>query len=336
VTEPAAQPAPEPRTPDPEPAVKPRPDRSLTGFYVVICILLALVCLGTWIWTLIPKWPFDAEEARRRQVEASERLGLPVEKAVDLGDGVVMELVLIPAGSFKMGSPDNEAGRFYNKEGPVHRVRITKPFYIGKYEVTQEVWEKVMGTNPSNFKGAKNPVDNVSWNHCQDFLKKLNALVVALPHPHPSPTGRGSKGEGLFRLPTEAEWEYACRAGTKTRFCAGDADGALADYAWFEANSGITEHPVGEKKPNAWGLHDMHGNVWEWCADWYAYDYYAKNPKDNPTGPAAGKDHVLRGGGWNYNPAYCRSAYRRTVSNPRTSMYDYYFGFRVVAECAGP
>ena len=322
MTEPADQPVPEKRS------------RSLTGFYVAVCIIIALGLFGAWFWRTWTVWWFDAGEARRRQAEAAAQLGLPVEKAVDLGDGVKLELVLIPAGRFRMGSPAKEKDREGNEAQ--HWVMITRLFYMGKHEVTQEQWEKVMGTDPSNFKGAKNPVDNVSWNHCQDFLKKLNALVVALPHPHPSPTGRGSKGEGLFRLPTEAEWEYACRAGTQTRFCAGDADGALADYAWFEANSGITEHPVGEKKPNAWGLHDMHGNVWEWCADWYAYDYYAKNPKDNPTGPAAGEDHVLRGGGWNYNPAYCRSAYRRTVSNPRTSMYDYYFGFRVVAECAGP
>jgi len=278
----------------PAPDAPPSKDgRSLTGFYVAICILLALVCLGTWIWTLIPKWPFDADEARRRQIEASERLGLPVEKTVDLGDGVVLELVLIPAGSFKMGSPANEKERRRDEE--LHRVRITKPFYMGKYEVTQEVWQKVMGTNPSEFKGAKNPVENVSWNDCQEFLKKLNAL---------------GKERGQFRLPTEAEWECACRAGTKTRFCSGDADGALADYAWFGANSGGTTHPVGTKKPNAWGLHDLHGNVWEWCRDWYGDDYYTRWPKDDPTGPAAGSIRVLRGGSWYDLPAGCRSAYR--------------------------
>jgi len=255
-----------------EPAVSPQYGRSLTGFYVVICILLALTLLGTWIWTLIPKWPFDAEEARRRQIEASERLRLPVETAVDLGDGVVIELVLIPAGSFKMGSPVTEAGRWGDEEGPVHRVRITRPFYMGKHEVTQEVWEKVMGANPSEFKGAKNPVECVSWDDCQDFLKKLNA---------------SGKAQGTFRLPTEAEWEYACRAGTKSRFCSGDADAGLADYAWYDGNSGRTTHPVGTRKPNAWGLFDCHGNVWEWCADWYEEDYYRKSPRDDPTGPAA-------------------------------------------------
>ena len=313
-----AQPAPEPRTPDPEPAVKPRPDRSLTGFYVVICILLALTLLGTWIWTLIPKWPFDAAEAKHRQSEASERLGLPVEKTVDLGDGVVLELVLIPAGRFEMGSPANEAGRWGDQEGPVHRVRITRAFYIGKCEVTQEVWEKVMGTNPSNIKNAKNPVGGVSWDDCQDFLKKLNAL---------------GKERGEFRLPTEAQWEYACRAGTKTRFCSGDADAGLADYAWFDANSGGTTHPVGTRKPNAWGLHDMHGNVWEWCADWWEQDYYAKSPKDDPVGPATGSRRVLRGGSWDVSPGSCRSSTRRgDVPAFRLNSV----GFRVVVVPAGP
>jgi len=297
--------------PDGLEAPKPVPSGpSLTGFYVAICILLALALLGTWIWTLIPKWPFDAEEARRRQREAAAQLGLPVEKIVDLGDGVVIELVLIPAGSFKMGSPDNEAGRWGNQDGPVHRVRITRAFYIGKHEVTQEVWEKVMGTNPSSFKGAKNPVDSVSWDDCQEFLKKLNAL---------------GKERGQFRLPTEAEWEYACRAGTKTRFCSGDADGGLADYAWFDANSGGAPHPVGTRKPNAWGLHDTHGNVWEWCADWYGEDYYGKSLRDDPTGPATGSIRVLRGGSWFNDAGLCRSAFRNFPD-----LRIAYLGFRVV------
>jgi formylglycine-generating enzyme required for sulfatase activity len=142
----------------------------------------------------------------------------------------------------------------------------------------------------------------------------------------PSPPGRG-KGEGSFRLPTEAEWEWACRAGTRTRFCSGDADAGLAEYAWFDGNSGNTTHPVGKKQPNAWGLHDMHGNVWEWCGDWY--DEYPKSwkPQVDPTGPASGSYRVLRGGWWSDDPVVCRSANRFSY-HPASGRYHH--GFRVV------
>jgi len=329
-----AQPAPEPRTPNPpstgsglpavslsngEPAVNPDHGRSLTGFYVAIGILLALGLLGAWMWVAWNRWWFDAGEAQRRQAEAAARLGLPVEKVVDLGGGVKLELVLIPAGRFRMGS---QAGQDDPQRVGHQWVLITKPFYIGKYEVTQEVWQKVMGTNPSVDRGAKNPVEEVSWDDCQEFLKKLNAL----PHPHPSPFGRGSKGEGLFRLPTEAEWEWACRAGTKTRFCFGDEESGLADYGWYDGNSGSTMHPVGAKKPNAWGLYDCHGNVWEWCGDWcdeYSHGWW---PKADPTGPPTGAGRVSRGGSWGSNAVACRSAVRYCCH----PSYRLYVGFRLV------
>ena len=303
--------------------------RSLTGFYVAVCIVIALGLFGAWFWRTWTVWWFDADEARRRQVETAQRLGLPVEKAVDLGDGVVMELVLIPAGSFKMGSPDNEVGRFGSMEGPVHRVRITRAFYMGKHEVTQEVWEKVMGTNPSVSNGAKNPVEEVSWDDCQEFLKKLNAL----PHPSPLPPGEGARVRDLFRLPTEAEWEWACRAGTKMQFCSGNADATLADYAWFDANSGSTPHPVGAKKPNAWGLFDMHGNVWEWCGDWYDDYPHGWKPQVDPTGPATGSFRVLQGGSWGNNPRGCRSS---TRGGDLPAYGDDNLGFRVVVVARGP
>ncbi len=153
-------------------------------------------------------------------------------------------------------------------------------------------------------KGPKNPVESVSWDDCQQFLKKLNERFR---RPHPGPP---SEGEGEFRLPTEAQWEYACRAGSTTKYCFGDEESGLGEYAWYAANSGSKTHPVGEKKPNAWGLYDMHGNVWEWCQDWYDGGYYGKSATDDPTGPDTGSDRVIRGG---FLPIYawsCHSAFR--------------------------
>ena len=219
----------------------------------------------------------------------------PKELAVDLGNGVKLEMVLIPAGEFLMGSPDSDTKATFS-EKPQHRVRITKPFYLGKYLVTHEQWEAVMGSNPSYFKGPKNPVEQVSWDDCQKFLEKLNTKTA--------------KQGGKFVLPSEAQWEYACRAGSKTRFCFGDDEARLGDYAWYAANSGGKPHPVGEKKPNAWGLYDMHGNVWEWCQDWWKNGYYKESPVDDPTGAATGSDRVIRGGGWFFVVGGCRSAYR--------------------------
>jgi formylglycine-generating enzyme required for sulfatase activity len=221
----------------------------------------------------------------------------PKELTVDLGRGIKLELVLIPAGEFKMGfPPEEDIAAFDMWVPPQHRVRITKPFFLGKYLVTQEQWEAVMGSNPSYFKGPKNPVEKVSWDDCQKFLGKLNA--------------KGGGGAGKFQLPTEAQWEYACRAASKTRYCFGDDESKLGEYAWYDKNSGGKTHPVGEKKPNAWGLYDMHGNVWEWCPDWWQDGYYYESPVDDPTGAATGRGRVERGGGWNNTARWCRSASR--------------------------
>ncbi len=288
----------------------PKRVRSLTRFYVAICAAIVLGLLGGWFWQTWTTWWFDAGEARSRQAEAAAQLGVPVEKVVDLGDGIKLELVLVPGGRFLMGSPAEEKGR--SEDEAQHWVRITKPFYIGKYEVTQEVWEKVTGTNPSAFKGAKNPVECVRWDDCQEFLKNLNAL---------------GKERGQFRLPTEAEWEWACRAGTRTRFCFGDDEGALGDYASYVGSLGPTHPPVGTKKPNAWGLYDFHGNVWEWCGDWHGEYSHGRMPKADPTGPATGAYHVLRGGSWEDSALRCRSS-RRYVGSPGFRIFN--FGFRVV------
>jgi formylglycine-generating enzyme required for sulfatase activity len=206
--------------------------------------------------------------------------------SVALGVGVKMDFVAIPPGSFMMGDAVN------GPHGPVHKVTLTKGFCLGKTEVTREQWQAVMGGNPSEFKGPKYPVETVSWNDCQDFLRKLNEKLP---------------GQG-FRLPTEAEWEYACRAGSTTAYAFGDGEANLGEYAWYAANSANNTHPVGEKKANAWDLLDMHGNVWEWCADWYG-PYGAGDQKD-PVGPPDGQDRVLRGGSWLDSPMFCRSANR--------------------------
>jgi formylglycine-generating enzyme required for sulfatase activity len=213
------------------------------------------------------------------------------ELAVDLGGGVKMELVLIPAGEFLMGSPDSDENA-NPAEKPQHQVRITKPFYLGKYLVTQEQWEAVMGGNPSHFKGPKNPVEQFSWDDCRQFFDKLNTKV----------------GGGKFQLPSEALWEYACRAGSKTKYCFGDDASKLGEYAWYDENSGNKTHPVGEKKPNAWGLYDMYGNVWEWCRQWNGGGYYAPSPTGDPMGAPGAPIRVIRGGSC-YSPACdCRSA----------------------------
>jgi len=231
------------------------------------------------------------------------------ELTVDLGNGIKLEMILIPAGEFIMGSPESDKEAIAS-EKPQHRVRITKPFYLGKFLVTQEQWAAVMGNNPSSFKGPKNPVETVTWNDCQKFLEKLNAKI-------------GTQ-RGKFVLPTEAQWEYACRAGSTTGYCFGDNESGLGEYAWYQLNSGDNMHPVGEKKPNAWGLYDMHGNAWEWCQDWHDGGYYAESPTDDPPGPATGSAHVFRGGciyeqAWN-----CRSAsYYAHAERPGQHEGDY-------------
>ncbi len=219
-----------------------------------------------------------------------------------------MQMILIQPGEFSMGSPLTEKGR--GSDEVQHRVRITKPFYIGKYEVTQEQWKAVMGDNPSFFKGAKNPVEKVSWNDCQNFIERLNRIVPG----------------GGFRLPTEAEWEYAARAGTTTRFYWGDDPDytEIDKYAWYNKNSARRTHPVGTKKPNPWGLYDTSGNVWEYSG-YYQKDYPLGLQID-PKGPGSGEERVFRGGSWKSRAWYCRSANRGGL-NPDFRSSN--FGFRI-------
>jgi formylglycine-generating enzyme required for sulfatase activity len=225
---------------------------------------------------------------------------LAKELTVELSGSARLEMILIPAGEFQMGSPNSDLDA-HSGERPQHRVRITRPFYLGKYLVTQQQWAAVMGTNPSRFKWPRNPVEQISWDDCREFLRKLNSRSDGHP--------------GRFDLPSEAQWEYACRAGTKTKFCFGDDLSRLGQYAWYDANSGGKTHPVGEKKPNVWGLYDMHGNVWEWCHDCYDDGYFAKSPIDDPAGITASSFRIIRGGGWYYSAKECRSA-NRFLSGP--------------------
>ena len=340
-------------------------------------------------------WPlWDGQES---VAQYAQRVHLPPTQTLDLGGGVKLDLVLIPAGQFIMGTPeptpvDEEGfrkkiitgqallaasaaallvmltvvvirairmrrrpqlslgrlmlvtaaaggcvlsglhwqrsaqgleqarteyaaalGRFRSAasdEQPAHPVTLTQPFYMGKYAVTQEQYAQVIGTHPSHFKGQDSPVEQVSWDDAQAFCKK------AAEHT-----------QQTVRLPTEAEWEYACRAGTRTTYYSGDTDKDLARVAWYAANSNNTTHPVGQKEPNVFGLYDVHGNVWQWCQDWYGEDFYGKSEAENPQGPAQGAYRVLRGGSWFFIPICCRSA-RRGWFDPGDR--GRFIGFRVV------
>lgn len=231
--------------------------------------------------------------------------------SVDLGKSVrVLELVSLKSGQFTMGSDKGNSD-----EKPPHQVQLSA-FSIGKYEVTQSQWMAVMGRkNPSRFQGDGNlPVDSVAWKQANDFCTALSQK-----------TGYN------FRLPTEAEWEYAARGGKQTEYSFGDDAKQYGEYAWFYENSGKKAHPVGTLKQNPFGLFDMHGNVWEWCSDWYDRNYYTQLSKQgmavNPRGPAKGEYRVVRGGSWVNNAVGCRSAFRFNVL---PGIFDRDVGFRVV------
>jgi len=213
----------------------------------------------------------------------------PAKAVVSIVNSIGMRFVPIQTGTFTMGN-----------DKTAHKVTLTQSFHLGQHEVTQEQYERVMEKTPSKFKGAQNPVENVSWNDAVEFCRKLSELP-------------GEKSAGyVYRLPTEAEWEYANRAGTTTEYSFGDSDSELGDYAWYYKNSGGTTHPVGGKLPNAWGLYDMNGNVWEWCQDWRGK--YPSGPVTDPTGPSSGSDRVKRGGSWGYSARYCRSGSRLAIT----------------------
>ena len=303
--------------------------------------------------------PFDAAKARQHQAAWAKYLGLPVETTNSIG----MRFVLIPPGEFPMGStPQEQAwaaelGRnetrkvlyleLVSSEGPQHPVKITQPFYLGLYEVTQAEYQQVMGANPSSFSGGESPlpkkpsafsqmrretiakrmagrdtsrypVDSVSWDQAAEFCRKLSALPEE------------QKARRAYRLPSEAQWEYACRAGTTTRWSFGDDASALVDHAWFRPD---IAHPGGQKKPNPWGLFDMYGNMGEWCADYFGQDYYRQSPLADPAGPGARLNHVIRGGAWAQEHYMCRSALRMRAL---TAFAADFTGFRVVCQLEAP
>ena len=222
-----------------------------------------------------------------------------------------ISFVKIEAGCFMMGR-DVEIAESSEVELPQHKVCISKPFYMSETEVTQKQWEAVMGSNPSKSKSPSKPVEKVSWEDTQEFIKKLNER----------------ESGNYFRLPSEAEWEYAARAGSTTLYSFGNKDSNLKEYAWF-GNEGYhgSSQEVGLKKPNAWGLYDMHGNVWEWVSDWYDPNYYHNSPEQNPKGPETGKYRVYRGGSWVGKATNLRSALRYS-GLPSTRTND--IGFRLV------
>ncbi len=278
--------------------------------------------------------PFDVKRAKQLQLNWARHLKVGAESTNSVG----MKFVLIPPGEFMMGSAITEPGR--RPDETPHRVRLTKPLLVGAYEVTQDQYQKVMGSNPSDQKEGSNPVTHVSWNDAMAFCEKLSQLPKEI------------EGRKVYRLPTEAEWENACRAGSTTRFSFGDVR-LIDQYGWSGRNSGMSiielteeqyeanpaefakrigsnkcqHHRVGRLKPNAWGLFDMHGNVAEWCSDWYGE--YPPETVVNPTGPDGGTQRTVRGGNWFDAPNFLLTA-RRGRSEPHASYNNR--GFRVVCE----
>ena len=279
-------------------------------------------------------------ELKAHDVEA-QSLREKIEKLTTMTTSPGMVMRLIPSGKFYMGSHDSDEF-MRNNEHPQHRVSITKPLYVGIYQVTQRLFIELMGYNPStSMIHDGNPVDSVSWFSAAEFCNKLSEIEGLPPYYTIADARRRNNksiefadisvsGGNGFRLPTEAEWEYTCRAGSITPWCFGDLVLDVGHYAWYYDNAQLETHPVGSKKPNAWGLYDMHGNVMEWCNDWYNDFYYQQDvPEEDPAGPEDGLSRVLRGGAWQFGAEATRSAYRNSA-NP-DSMSNV-IGFRVVRD----
>jgi formylglycine-generating enzyme required for sulfatase activity len=274
---------------------------------------LTLLLLGIFTLVVIGVWKSPASNAQTELKGKAPKAGAIVD-----GPLPGMKFAYIPPGGFLMGSPSNEPDRFDNETQ--HRVTLTRGYYLMTTEVTQAQWQAVMGSNPSSFKncGPDCPVERVSWEDSQEFIKRLNQRI----------------GSDNYRLPTEAEWEYAARAGTTTAFSNGGItatgcghDANLAAMGWYCGNSNKITHPVGRKQANGWGLHDMHGNVSEWCQDWYGD--YPKGAVTDPAGPSSGVGRVLRGGCWVNTTESSRSAYRYGLAPGTRSGY---IGLRIAGK----
>lgn len=264
--------------------------------------------LSVFILSLVSTSIFAEEKAQKPGLGVGSHPGEV--RVINLGGDKVMTFVWCPAGTFVMGSPPDEFGR--DEDERQHRVTLSQGFWLAKHEVTQEQWASVMGNNPSTFRGPQNPVDTVSWDDCQAFIQKLN----------------GQAGISS-RLPTESEWEYGCRAGTTSAYGFGEKRTNVDAYSWFGENGGGTTHPVGKKQANAWGLHDMHGNLWEWCQDWYGV--YPSGAVTDPTGPDTGTARVMRGGSYGGLARRSRSAYRSFETPGRAARF---IGFRLLVQAA--
>lgn len=285
--------------------------------YAGIVSILAIAFFGMaaasfWLpWGKLQADSEQSEQVNEPPVNKKEVV-VKAEEPPELQLGVGMEFKRLPAGTFVMGKKGNKSPNTL-----LHQVTISKPFDMGIHEVTQKQYEAIMGSNPSQYPGPDNPVDSISWHEANEFCQKLSA--------RPEEKAAGN----VYRLPTEAEWEYACRAGTSTVFCFGDDESLLGEYSWYKQTAQSTTHPVGKKKPNPWGIYDMYGNAYEWCHDWF--EPYPSEPVTDPQGPETSRGRVLRGGGFSNSATFCGSGERAYVS-PEINRHSY--GFRVVRETA--
>ncbi|MBI5818437.1 MAG: SUMF1/EgtB/PvdO family nonheme iron enzyme [Verrucomicrobia bacterium] len=271
-------------------------------------LVLAAICVGTAL-AQTPPPPSPAASTAAPVPAKKPAAGQP-----SFVNVVKIRMVLIPAGEFDMGSPKSESWRY--SEESLHHVTITRPFYMGATEVTQAQFAAVMRRNPSYYKGANLPVEHVTWNDAVEFCRRLSFM-----------------DSRTYRLPTEAEWEYACRAGSDGKFYSGENDADLFKAAWVGSVSNSRTHPVATLAPNRFGLFDILGNVYEWCADYYDANYYVRSPKTDPPGPPKGAERVIRGGAYNESIQNARCAYR-TGKDPMKTQAN--LGFRIACDVPPP